>query len=226
MRILLIEDDEALSDLLARCLREESYAVDTALDGQEGEWLCFENPYDLIILDLMLPRLGGMQVLKRLRDGDVSTPVLILTAKDDTSDIVSALDAGADDYLKKPFSLEEISARIRALLRRKEKVVPCILEAAGVTIDTAKKEAKAGDKELRLTAKEFALLEYFLRNCGSVLTRTQLSEHVWDMSFEPSSNVVDVYIGYLRTKLSDALGSGLIKTVRGHGYILENRTSV
>jgi DNA-binding response OmpR family regulator len=221
MRILVVEDDAPLADILVRCLREESYAVDHAPDGQEAEWLAFENPYDLIILDLMLPRKDGLSVLKSLRTGGVAAPVMILTARDATDDIVKGLDMGADDYATKPFSLDELLARVRALLRRKDKITSTVLKAGPIEIIPSRREVKISDKVIDLTAKEYALLEYFVRNNGSVLNRTQLSEHVWDMNFEPTSNVVDVYVGYLRSKIQKNFGTSLIKTVRGHGYMLD-----
>lgn len=221
MRILVVEDDAPLADILVRCLREESYAVDHAADGQEAEWLAYENPYDLIILDLMLPRKDGLSVLKSLRTGGISVPVMILTARDATDDIVKGLDMGADDYATKPFSLDELLARVRALLRRKDKITSTVLTAGPIEISPARREVQVSGKVLDVTAKEYALLEYFVRNAGTVLNRTQLSEHVWDMNFEPTSNVVDVYVGYLRNKISKAYGKSLIKTVRGHGYMLD-----
>lgn len=221
MRILVVEDDAPLADILIRCLREESYAVDHAADGQEAEWMAFENPYDMIILDVMLPRKDGIEVLKSLRDGGMTTPVLILTARDAKDDLVQGLDTGADDYLTKPFSLDEVMARVRALLRRKQSFSPAVLEIGPVAINPARKEVKVNGQVIEFTAKEYGLLEYFARNAGTVLTRTQLSEHVWDINFEPTSNVVDVYVGYLRTKINKVLGNPLIKTVRGHGYMLD-----
>lgn len=221
MRILVVEDDAAFADLLLRCLREESYAVDHALDGQEAEWMAFENPYDLILLDNMLPRKDGMTVLKNLREGGVKSPILFLTAKDSPEDRVSGLDCGADDYVTKTVSLDELTARIRALLRRKEAFLPSILEVGPLKIDPSRKEVSISGHKVDFTAKEYGLLEYFARNSGRVLSRTQLSEHVWDVNFEPSSNVVDVYVGYLRTKISKVLKGSLIKTVRGHGYMLD-----
>ena len=224
MRILVVEDDAPLADILVRCLREESYAVDHAADGQEAEWMAFENPYDLMILDVMLPRKDGIEVLKSLRAGGVTTPVLILTARDSKDDLVSGLDTGADDYLTKPFSLDEVMARVRALLRRKQSFSPAILEIGPIKINPARKEVRVNDQVVEFTAKEYGLLEYFSRNAGTVLTRTQLSEHVWDINFEPTSNVVDVYVGYLRTKINKVLGNPLIKTIRGHGYMLDVET--
>ena len=221
MRILVVEDDLPLASILIRTLREESYAVDHAADGQEAEWMAFENPYDLILLDIMLPRKDGMGVLKSLREGSLSVPVLLLTAKDTKEDLVHGLDNGADDYLVKPFSLEILLARIRALLRRKETVTPAVIEAGPVKINPARKEVTVNDVNINLTAKEYGLLEYFIRNSGSVLSRTQLSEHVWDLNFEPASNVVDVYVGYLRNKIDKAAGFPMIKTVRGHGYMFD-----
>lgn len=221
MRLLVVEDDQALSSLLVRALREESYAVDLAQDGQEAEWLAYENPYDVIILDVMLPIKNGTEVLKNLRDGGIQTPVLFLTAKDSKEDVVKGLDVGGDDYLTKPFSLDELLARIRALLRRNSGTSSSILEIGPITIDPAKKKVTREGAIVDLTAKEYALMEYFGRNAGVVLSRTQLSEHVWDMNFEPSSNVVDVYVGYLRNKIDKAWGSNFIKTMRGHGYMFD-----
>jgi DNA-binding response OmpR family regulator len=221
MRILVVEDDAPLASILIRTLREESYAVDHAPDGQEAEWLAFENPYDLIVLDLMLPRKHGLDVLKSVRDGGVTTPVLILTARDTKEDVVKGLDLGADDYLTKPFNLEELLARVRALLRRQSGDPATVIEAGPIKIDPSRKEVLRDGSPVNLTAKEYALLEYMARHAGTVLSRTQLSEHVWDMNFEPTSNVVDVYIGYLRNKLDKPFDTPIIKTVRGHGYMLD-----
>lgn len=221
MRILVVEDDSALSNLLVRTLKEESYAVDLATDGQEGEWLAFENPYDAIILDLMLPIKDGMTVLKNIRGGGLNIPVLILTAKDSTQSIVQGLDSGADDYLTKPFSLDEFLARVRALLRRKGTEIATVLEVDDLKLDPSRKQLSLRGTNVELTAKEYALMEYFFRNAGTVLSRTQLSEHVWDMNFEPTSNVVDVYVGYLRNKIDKPFGTNYIKTLRGHGYMLD-----
>ncbi|NBQ54800.1 MAG: DNA-binding response regulator [Proteobacteria bacterium] len=221
MRILVVEDDAPLASVVVRALREESYAVDLAQDGQEAEWSAFENPYDLIILDLMLPRKDGLSVLKTLRQAGIHTPVLILTAKDTATDVVAGLDTGADDYLKKPFSLDELMARVRALLRRQPSDTGAIIEVGPLKIDPARKEVSRDGSKIELTAKEFALLEYMARHAGTVLTRTQLSEHVWDMNFEPTSNVVDVYVGYLRNKIDKSFDAPMIKTMRGHGYMLD-----
>ena len=221
MRVLVVEDDAPLADILVRCLREESYAVDHAPDGQEAEWMAFENPYDLILLDLMIPRKDGLEVLKSIREGGLNTPVLILTARDATEEVVQGLDLGADDYATKPFIIDELLARVRALLRRKENVSPTIMKVGPIEIDTSRREVKVDGVVVKFTAKEYALLEYFARNAGTVLNRTQLSEHVWDMNFEPTSNVVDVYVGYLRQKIDKAAGRKVLKTIRGHGYMLD-----
>ena len=226
MRILVVEDDNALASLLVRALREESYAVDLAQDGQEAEWLAYENPYDAIILDLMLPIKDGLTVLRNLRAGGIATPVMILTAKDTTEDIVKGLDEGGDDYLRKPFSLEELLARVRSLLRRKDTDITTIIEVGPIRIDPSRKQVAREGRVIDLTAKEYALMEYFGRNAGVVLSRTQLSEHVWDMNFEPSSNVVDVYVGYLRNKIDKPWETNFIKTMRGHGYMLDVDDSV
>jgi DNA-binding response OmpR family regulator len=221
MRLLVIEDDSRLASLLARTLREEHYAVDVAEDGQEGEWLAFENPYDLIVMDLMLPRKSGLQILKSLRDNGSAVPVLILTAKDTKQDVVAGLDAGGDDYLTKPFSLEELLARVRALLRRPASKPIMTLSIGPLRVDTTRKEVWHGEIKLDLTAREFALTEYLARQAGQVVSRASLAEHVWDASIDPMSNVVDVYIGYLRNKIDKPFGTRLVKTVRGHGYMLD-----
>ncbi len=221
MRILVVEDDAALSNLLVRALREEAYAVDLATDGQEAEWLAFENPYDVLILDLMLPVKDGLTVLRNIRQGGVKTPVLILTARDSTDDVVTGLDEGADDYMTKPFNLEELLARVRTLLRRSGTEPATVIDVGPISVNPQRKEVTRDGKVIDLTAKEYALMEYFARNAGTVLSRTQLSEHVWDMNFEPTSNVVDVYVGYLRNKIDKAWGSNFIKTVRGHGYMFD-----
>ncbi len=222
MRVLLVEDDMPLANMLLKVLREESYAVDHAPDGQEAEWLAFENPYDIIILDLMLPIKDGLTVLKNIRDAGISIPVLILTARDTRDHLVEGLDCGADDYLTKPFSIEELLARMRVLLRRKRNNhTSATLKAGPIEVNTARKEITYEGELVDFTTKEYALMEYFVRNAGTVVSRTQISEHVWDMNFEPSSNVVDVYMGYLRTKIDKRFGTSIIKTVRGHGYMLD-----
>ncbi len=223
MRVLVVEDDMVIANLLQRALREESYAVDLAHDGIEGEWLAMENPYDLIILDVMLPRKDGIAVLNTLRESAVKVPVLMLTARDEVKDKVSGLDGGADDYMTKPFSLDELLARTRSLLRRRSNDYSgAVLEVGHLKIDPARKEVSRAGQVIELTSKEYALIEYMARNSGKVVSRSELSEHVWDMDFEPSSNVVDVYVGYLRSKIDKGFEIPMIKTVRGHGYMLEH----
>lgn len=221
MRLLVIEDDSRLCDLLVRTLREESYAVDKAEDGQEGEWLAFENPYDLILLDIMLPRKDGFSVLKALRSGGVKSSVLILTAKDSKEEVVKGLDLGADDYITKPFSIEELLARVRALLRRPVSPPVSMIEVGELKIDTLRKEVFHRGVMVDMTLKEYGLLEYLARKEGQVVSRQDLCEHVWDMNCDPFSNVVDVYIGYLRNKIDKPFGTQHIKTIRGHGYRLD-----
>jgi DNA-binding response OmpR family regulator len=223
MRILVIEDDPALSSILVRILKEESYAVDLAMDGQEGEWLAFETSYDLIILDLMLPTKDGITVLKDLRAQGVHTPVMILTARDTKDELIKGLDIGADDYVTKPFDLNEFVARVRVLIRRRLTTTSTTLEAGSISLNPATKEVFCAGQKVDLTTKEYGLLEYFARNQNHVLSRTQLSEHVWDQNFEPTSNVVDVYVGYLRNKIDKNFGTNFIRTVRGHGYMLDTR---
>ena len=220
---MVVEDDRTLASLMLRALREDACRVGLAQYGQEAEWLSFENPYDCIILDLMLPIKDGLTVLKNIRVAGNSTPVLILTAKEGTDFVIKGLDEVADDYLKKPFSLEELLARVRAFLRRRDTGVSTIIEVGPIIIDPATKQISRDGLVLDLTAKEYALMEYFSRNPRVGLSRAQLSEPVWDMNFEPSSNVVDVYVGYFRNKVDKPWESCFIRTMRGHGYMLDIR---
>nr|WP_277997940.1 response regulator transcription factor [Moorella glycerini] len=220
MRILVVEDETFLARTLARCLQEEGYAVDIAYDGEEGVAFAETVIYDLIILDLMLPRLDGMEVIRRLRNERINAPVLMLTARDTVADKVKGLDAGADDYLTKPFALDELLARVRALLRRESENKSTILQVGDLVMDTVSHQVRRGSREIRLTNKEYALLEYLMRNPNRVLTRTQIAEHVWDYDFSGMSNIVDVYIRYLRRKIDDNFEPKLLYTIRGSGYCL------
>jgi DNA-binding response OmpR family regulator len=221
MRILLAEDDNRVASFVRRGLREEQYAVDVAADGEKAFFMAQTGEYDLIILDLMLPRKDGMEVLRALRASKAGTPVLILTAKDKPKDKVEGLNAGADDYLTKPFGFEELLARVRALLRRRGDMAPTVLTAGDLQIDTLKHRVSRGGKELDLTNREYALLEFFLRHPNEVVTRTKLSEHVWEADFDTFSNVIDVHIARLRQKINDGFSPKLLETVRGRGYILQ-----
>jgi two-component system, OmpR family, response regulator len=220
MRVLVVEDEKKLGELLARGLREEGYAADLADRGEEALWMAHAVPYDAIVLDVMLPGLDGFDVCRRLRSDGVWSPVLMLTARDAVDDRVAGLDAGADDYLAKPFSFEELLARLRALTRRAPVERPAVLEAGELRLDPAGHRAWRGDAELDLSAKEFSLLELFMRRPGVVLTRTQLLDGAWDIAFEARSNVVDVYVRYLREKIDRPFGRDSIETVRGVGYRL------
>jgi two-component system OmpR family response regulator len=220
MRVLVVEDEKKLGDLLGRGLREEGYAADVADRGEEALWMARAVPYDAIVLDVMLPGADGFEICRRLRGDGVWTPVLMLTARDAVDDRVVGLDAGADDYLTKPFSFEELLARLRALTRRAPAERPTVLEVDDLRLDPAAHRAWRGDRELDLSAKEFALLELFMRRRGVTLTRTQLLDGAWDISFESRSNVVDVYIRYLREKIDRPFGRESIETVRGVGYRL------
>ena len=222
MRILVVEDEKKVASFIAKGLTEESYAVDVAYDGEEGVFMALENDYDLIVLDLMLPKLDGMEILRKIRDSGKDVPVLILTAKDSVEDIVAGLEGGSDDYLTKPFAFAELLARIRALLRRsQEQKKITTLKAGDLTLNPLTREVKRGDRKIELTSKEYALLEYFMRNVNKVLTRTLISEHVWNYEFDPLTNVVDVYVNYLRKKIDQPSETKLIHTVRGVGYILK-----
>ena len=209
-----------MAALLERGLREEGYAVDVATDGTDGLWLATEHDYDAIVLDAMLPGLDGFEVCRRAREAGRWAPVLLLTARDAVDDRVRGLDAGADDYLTKPFSFAELAARLRALIRRGRTERPTVLEVGDLRLDPATHRAWRGTTELTLSPKEMALLELLMRNVGEVVTRTQILDHVWDFAYDGTSNVVDQYIAYLRRKVDRPFGRADIETVRGVGYRL------
>jgi two-component system, OmpR family, response regulator len=220
MRVLVVEDEARMARLLKRGLEEEGHAVDVAADGPDGLWLAKENPYAAVVLDVMLPGFDGFELCRRLRDAGIWTPVLMLTARDAVGDRVRGLDAGADDYLVKPFSLLELAARLRALVRRPDRAKPAVLAEGDLRLDPAAKQAWRADVELQLSPKEFALLEFFLRHPGAVLTRTQILEAAWDFAYDGTSNVVDQYVAYLRRKVDVPFGRHDLETVRGMGYRL------
>ncbi len=220
MRILVIEDEKKVAAFIKRGLEQESYAVDTVHDGIEGQHYAEVNEYDAIILDIMLPGKNGIDVLKDIKEAGVTAPVLLLTARDTVEDRVKGLDLGADDYMTKPFAFEELLARLRVLMRRGAYGSP-LLEFEDLSLDQATRKAKRGETEVELTVKEYALLEYLLRNPDRVLTRTLIAEHVWDQSFDNETNVVDVYINHLRSKVDSDPSKRLIHTVRGVGYVLK-----
>jgi two-component system OmpR family response regulator len=220
MHILVIEDQIKMAGLLRRGLTEEGYAVDVAVNGTDGLWAAAENGYDAILLDLMLPDVSGLEVCRRLRAAGRWTPVIILTARDAVPDRVEGLDAGADDYLTKPFAFTELVARIRALVRRGPSERPPVLVVGDLTLDPAARTVTRAGARVELTAKEFALLEFLMRRAGEVLSRTQILEHVWDFAYDGDSNVVDVYVRYLREKVDRPFGRRSIETVRGSGYRL------
>ncbi len=218
-RLLIIEDDEAILKFLRRGLAYEGYQVDTAKDGEEGLQLARDNPPDLVVLDWMLPGLDGLEVCRRLRAGG-SVPILMLTAKDTVSDRVLGLDAGADDYMVKPFNLDELLARIRALLRRAQPSRPKVMRFQDLVLDTGTRQASRGDRVISLTAKEYELLEMFMRHPRQVLTRDLIFDQVWGYDFGGESNIIEVYIRYLRQKLEAEDEQRLLHTVRGMGYVL------
>jgi len=220
MRLLLVEDDERLADLIVRSLREEGYAVDHATDGDNAIVQAAVNPYDVIVLDVQLPRRNGFEVCAELRRRKMRVPILMLTARDAVKDRVAGLDAGADDYLTKPFDLSELRARIRALLRRMPELAPQVITVGDLVIDLAAQRAERGGRVLPLTTKEYVLLEYLARNAGRVIGRAELVEHVWDENHDPFTNALEVYINRLRRKLDDDRAAPLIHTRRGAGYVL------
>ncbi len=220
MRILVIEDEKKVANFIKKGLAEEHYAVDNAYDGESGLYMAEVNEYDLIVLDLMIPKIDGLEVLRRVRGNRNNVPILVLTAKDSVEDIVRGLDAGCDDYLTKPFEFLEFLARVRALLRREKVDKDPIIRIDDLTLSLVTHKVMRGGKEIELTAKEYSLLEYFMRNPDKILTRTMISEHVWDYHFDSMTNLVDVYVNYLRKKIDKGFELKLIHTIRGVGYLL------
>ncbi len=220
MRALVVEDEAKMAALIRRGLAEEGYSADVARTGEEALWMARATPYDAIVLDLMLPGRDGLEVCRELRESGVWSPILMLTARDGVEDRVEGLDSGADDYLSKPFSFAELLARLRALARRGVPERPAVLEVGSLRLDPATRRTWRDDLEIQLSAKEFALLETFMRRAGDVLTRLELLEHAWDYGYENRSNVVDVYVRYLREKMDRPFGLDAIETVRGAGYRL------
>jgi two-component system, OmpR family, copper resistance phosphate regulon response regulator CusR len=218
MRILIVEDDAALSSFIRKGLEAEHHAVDTANDGEQGRAMALEFDYDLVVLDLNLPGVDGLSILKSVRQRKTSMPVMILTARGRVEDRVQCLDTGADDYLVKPFSFLELSARARALLRRSHLPSESVLTVRDLSLDRVQRKVERAGRHIELTTKEFALLEYLMRNAGRRLTRAMIIEHVWNLTFDSTTNVVDVYINYLRRKVDDGFSPSLIHTVRGVGY--------
>jgi len=220
MRALIVEDEEKLSDIVARGLKAEGFAVDVALNGTDGLEFAMSYDYDVIILDIMLPGTDGTEILSRIRKNNGHVPILMLTAKDTVADKVKHFDAGADDYLTKPFAFAELLMRVRALLKRAPTQRPNIIKIADLEIDRLAHQVKRAGNAIELSTKEYALLEYMAQNCDQVLSRTMIIEHVWDQSFEGITNIVDVYVHQLRNKVDEPYKEKLIKTIRGVGYIL------
>jgi heavy metal response regulator len=222
MRLLVVEDEKKVSSFIKKGLEEEGYAVDAAHDGEEGLYMALDGVHDLIILDIQLPKMDGLQVLQEIRKQKVKTPVLLLTVRATIEDKVLGLDSGADDYLTKPFAFQELVARLRALLRRRTEAEPTVLKVADLVLDPARRTVLRGEEKIDLSPREFSLLDYFMRNPGRVLTRTMITEHVWDYDFDTDTNVIDVYVNYLRKKIDSGRDPGLIQTVRGVGYVLRD----
>lgn len=224
MRILIVEDQEKLAKLLKKGLESKGYTADYVTDGEKGQNRIelYSQDYDLIVLDLMMPIKNGFEVCKNVREKGVSIPILVLTARDSTDDKTHALDSGADDYIVKPFSFKELLARIRALLRRPRKSLPAELKIRNITLNTMARKVYCDGKEIKLTLKEFGLLEYLIRNSGQVVNREQILNNLWDFSFDSFSNIVDVHIKNLRKKLNDNKKGNLLETIRGVGYRINN----
>jgi len=220
VRVLLVEDELRVASLIARGLREQTYAVDIAADGEQALYLASVNEYDIVILDILLPKKDGYTVCRELRAAGFRAPILMLTARDAVDDRVAGLDSGADDYLVKPFDFKELLARLRALLRRAVGLRPRIVHVADLILDTGGHSVTRAGKDINLTAKEYALLEYLVLNAGRVVGREQIAQHVWDETFDPFSNIIDVYIKRLRNKLDTGYARRLIHTRRGEGYLL------
>jgi len=223
LRILLVEDEPSLLKIIETRLKEEGYSVDAVKDGRQAQDFIDVAEYDCIILDIMIPVIDGLTLLRRMRQNKIFTPVLFLTAKDSVDDRVIGLDTGADDYLTKPFSFDELLARIRALLRRNQESRDIILSIDDLKLNSLTREVTRGEKLIELTSKEYSLLEYFLKNKNRVLTKHQIAEHVWSFDFEYNSNIVEVYVRYLRRKIDDGFSNKLIHTIRGGGYILKDK---
>ncbi len=224
MRVLVVEDETKLAAFLKQGLEEQRYAVDVAHNGEDGLHWALNFPFDLIILDILLPGLDGLEVCRRLRDQHIATPILMLTARDSIDDRVKGLDGGADDYLVKPFAFKELLARLRVLARRETPHLTPMLRVGDLRLDTVTHRARRGDSLIELTAKEYELLELLLRHPNQVLSRTQIAEHIWNYDYSPESNVVDVYIRYLRRKIDDGYEDKYIRTLRGTGYQLVDPT--
>ncbi|HTU02703.1 MAG TPA: response regulator transcription factor [Candidatus Sulfotelmatobacter sp.] len=221
MRILVVEDDRKVAEFVRKGFEEEGYAVDVAGDGETALAIGLDRLHDILVLDIMLPKKAGLDVVRELRRAKIATPVILLTARDAVEDKVQGLDAGADDYVTKPFAFAELLARVRALLRRGTEARLPQLQLADLVLDPATRIVRRNAEEIALTNREFALLEYLMRNQGRVLTRTMIAEHVWDYSFDSSTNVIDVYVNYLRKKIDAGRESKLLHTVRGVGYVLK-----
>ncbi len=220
MRVLVVEDERRLAAIIKRGLLEEDYSVDTVYDGEEAAYMAETTPYDLIILDIMLPKKDGIEVCKELRQKKVNAPILMLTARDSVEDRVKGLDSGADDYLVKPFAFSELLARARALLRREGRPRTAALQVGDLVMDTLTREVRRGQRKIELTAKEYSILEYFMRHPNIVITRTMIEENAWDYEFDSMSNIIDVYVRRLRSKIDAEGEESLIQTVRGAGYRL------
>ncbi len=220
MRVLLVEDEKKVASFIKKGLEEHGYAVDYGPDGKSGLSMALDQIHDLVILDINLPEIDGLTVLRQMRAKKVVTPVLLLTVRATIEDKVIGLDTGADDYLAKPFSFEELLARVRALLRRRSETKSPVLKVADLVLDPSSRQVFRGDDRIELTSKEFAILEYFIRNSGRVLTRTMIIDHVWDYDFDADTNVVDVYVNYLRKKIDAPYQPKLLHTIRGTGYVL------
>ena len=221
MRILVVEDEKKVAQFIKQGLEEEHYSVDVAHDGEKGLFMAQSEQYDLLVIDVMLPKKSGLDLIREVRAAQGTTPALMLTAKASTEDKVAGLDSGADDYLTKPFAFAELLARVRSLLRRGAKEKSTLLAVADLELDTVTHKAKRAGRTIELTAKEYALLEFFLRNKDRVLSRAIISEHIWDYNFDTGTNIVDVYVNHLRNKVDSSTDRKLIRTVRGVGYVLK-----
>jgi len=224
MKILLVEDDKGIVRFVKKGLMENSFSVDASVDGEDGLFMATHRSYDLIILDIMLPKMDGLEMLKRVRGVGVQTPVIFLTARDSEEDIVQGLDLGADDYISKPFSFNELLARIRAILRRgKGDSAPSRIRMANLVLEIDGHRVYRDKVKIELTPKEYALLEYFMRRSGQIITRTMISENIWDYQFDPGTNIIDVHVSHLRNKIDKNFEPKLLHTVKGVGYVLEER---